>query len=276
MLRRGLLTDAVVVCTVVASGCAAVAGCGSDVVADAGEPARELRVEVVAVHPHDPAAFTQGLEIHDGELLEGTGRVGASWVSATPIEVTPERVSISDTRRTRSDAAGDLFGEGITVVGDEVWQLTWKDGVALVRDRATLTERRRVEYSGEGWGLCAQPDRLVMSDGSADLIFRDRETFAETGRVTVRDDHPVSELNELECADDGRVYANVWRTDEIVRIDPDTGRVDARIDASELRRSLPDGAAVDVFNGIAEVPGTDRFLVTGKYWPTLFEVRFVS
>ena len=256
--------------------CAAVTGCGSELVAEPGPPATELRVEVVATHPHDPGAFTQGLEIDDGELLEGTGRAGRSWVAARPIDVSGVNTVLDATERTRVPVPGDLFGEGITVVGDDLWQLTWKDGVAIVRDRGTLLEQRRVDYDGEGWGLCSQPGRLVMSDGSADLIFRDPSTFGELGRVTVhREGRAVSDLNELECTEDGKVYANIWQTDEIVRIDPDSGRVDARIDAAPLRELLPDGAEVDVLNGIASVPGTDRFLVTGKYWPSLFEVRFV-
>ena len=246
------------------------AGCSDTVVDETGPPADRLRVEVVAEHPHDPAAFTQGLELDDGELFEGTGREGSSWLSARPLD--------SPTERIRVPLPDDMFGEGITVTDTAVWQLTWKDGVAFVRDRDTLTEQRRIDYDGEGWGLCDQPVRLVMSDGSADLTFRDRDTFAELGRVTVhRDGRAVSNLNELECTDDGAVYANVWKTEEIVRIDPESGRVEAAIDASALRNRLDeaDRDEVDVLNGIAHIPGTDRFLVTGKLWPTLFEVRFV-
>ncbi len=246
------------------------AGCSDTVVDESGPPADELHVEIVAEHPHDPAAFTQGLELDDGELFEGTGREGSSWVSARPLD--------ARTERTRVPLPDDMFGEGITVAGGVVWQLTWKDGVAFVRDRDSLTEQRRITYDGEGWGLCDQPDRLVMSDGSANLTFRARDTFAELGQVTVhRNGRAVSNLNELECTDDGAVYANVWKTEEIVRIDPESGRVSATIDASALldRLSDADRDDVDVLNGIAHIPGTDRFLVTGKLWPTLFEVRFV-
>ncbi|MBS9373711.1 glutaminyl-peptide cyclotransferase [Rhodococcus sp. B50] len=262
---------------VAAIACVTTAGCGDDLVAEPGPPAAELGVEVVATHPHDPEAFTQGLEIDEGELLEGTGRAGRSWVSAREVDVDGDTLTLAEAERAREPVLDDFFGEGITVVDDELWQLTWKDGTAVVRDRDTLLEKRRVDYEGEGWGLCAQPDRLVMSDGSAELIFRDPTTFDELGRVTVhREGHAVAKLNELECAEDGSVYANVWQTDEIVRIDPSTGRVEARIDAAPLRDRLPEGAAVDVLNGIAQIPGTDRFLVTGKYWPTLFEVRFAG
>ncbi|MEU5840712.1 glutaminyl-peptide cyclotransferase [Rhodococcus sp. NPDC047139] len=272
MSRHRFATAVAVTATV----CATIAGCGSELVAEPGPPAAELRVEVVATHPHDPEAFTQGLEIDEGELLEGTGRTGRSWVAARPVDISDGGIALAAAERTRVPLGDDLFGEGITVVGDEVWQLTWKDGTAVVRDRHTLSERRRVDYDGEGWGLCAQPERLVMSDGTADLIFRDAATFDELGRITVhREGRAVAKLNELECTADGSVYANVWQTDEIVRIDPSTGRVEARIDAAPLRDLLPEGADVDVLNGIAHIPGTDRFLVTGKYWPTLFEVRFV-
>ncbi len=229
--------------------------------------ADRLRVEVVDTRPHDRTAFTQGLEISDGELIEGTGLVGRSYLSARDVDSGVERV--------RVPLPDDLFGEGVTVAGDTVWQLTWQDQVAFARDRGTLAERSRVRYDGEGWGLCAQPDRLVMSDGTDTLTFRDRVTFAPLGRVAVRlDGRPVDRLNELECTPDGWVYANVWQSDDIVRIDPATGAVVAVIDASGLL-TAEQSAGVDVLNGIAAVPGTDRFLVTGKFYPSLFEVRFV-
>ncbi|WP_199441163.1 glutaminyl-peptide cyclotransferase [Umezawaea beigongshangensis] len=223
-----------------------------------------LRPEVIARLPHDADAFTQGLELADGVLYEGTGLRGRSSL----------RASDPDTGRVdeRVDLPADLFGEGITVVGDRIWQITWRDGVAVERDRATLAELRRVSYDGEGWGLCHDGARLVMSDGSPELTFRDRTSFAETGRVTVtRDGTPVEELNELECVG-GAVWANVWQTDEIVRVDPASGRVTAVADLAALK---PAGAS-GVLNGIAAVPGTDEFLVTGKNWPTTFRVRLVG
>lgn len=231
------------------------------------EPER-LRVEVVASTPHDTDAFTQGLEVRDGVLYEGTGLTGESFVSATDLA--------SGEELARQDLPAEVFGEGITLTGDSLWQLTWQDGVAFERDPVTLAERRQVAYEGEGWGLCYQEaeDRLVMSDGSGELTFRDPVTFEETGRVEVTSGgEAVTSLNELECVD-GEVYANVWLTDRIVRIDPGSGAVTAEIDAAGLLTG-DEAAAADVLNGIAKLPECEEFLITGKLWPHLFRVRFV-
>ncbi len=225
-----------------------------------------MTIELVGTRPHDPTAFTQGLEAHGDILYESTGLSGASSIRASRL-TTGEQVA-------RADLPAPYFGEGITRADTTLWQLTWRDEVAIARDPATLAEQHRVHYDGEGWGLCTRAGRLVMSDGSDRLVFRDPLTFAPTGsvRLSSRND---ARLNELECATDGSVYANVWPTDTILRLDPDSGRVLASIDASGL---LPptSRAGAGVLNGIAQVPGTDRFLITGKNWPTIFEVRFVS
>jgi glutamine cyclotransferase len=228
----------------------------------------QLRAHVLDTVPHDTAAFTEGLEIDDGILYEGTGLEGKSDLRATD----PDTGRV--TKKTRLPR--DMFGEGITVVDDVIWQLTWQNGVAIKRDRATFAELGRATYDGEGWGLCHDETRLVMSNGTARLTFRDPETFRETGHVEVTDadGRPVPQLNELECAG-GHVYANVWKSDRIVRIDPGDGKVTATVDLTGL---LPAAqrADADVLNGIAAVPGTDEFLVTGKLWPTMFRVRFVT
>jgi glutaminyl-peptide cyclotransferase len=155
--------------------------------------------------------------------------------------------------------------------------LTWREGIAFVLDARTLAELDRHRYDAEGWGLCDDGARLVMSDGSDRLVFRDRSTFAPVGSVRVtRAGAPLRALNELECVD-GSVYANVWRTDTIVRIDPGTGRVVAEIDAAGLLR--PDERPADpdaVLNGIAYDATSGTFFLTGKRWPALFEVRFVA
>jgi glutamine cyclotransferase len=224
-----------------------------------------LNIEVLATHRHDLGAFTQGLEIDGGVLYESTGMVGFSGVRTT------DRATGAELARVQLPPP--FFGEGITLAGDTLWQLTWKEGVAFARDPRTLAEKRQVRYEGEGWGLCIRDGRLVMSDGSAGLTFRDPVTFAPTGSVALTD-HTDARLNELECAEDGSVYANSWPTDEILRIDPETGRVLAVVDATGLL-SPAERAQTDVLNGIAQIPGTDHFLLTGKYWPTVFEVRFV-
>ncbi|WP_373289832.1 glutaminyl-peptide cyclotransferase [Saccharopolyspora thermophila] len=224
-----------------------------------------LRADVIHVLPHDRSSFTQGLEIADGTLYEGTGLHGSSRLRATDLATGEVR------REVRLPA--DLFGEGITVTGDRIWQLTWQEGVAIERDRQTLAELRRVEYSGEGWGLCFDGSRLVMSDGSDRLTFRDPVTFEPVGGVDVRlAGVPAEELNELECAG-GHVWANVWGSEDILRIDPASGQVTAVVDASGLLAPR-DRAGTDVLNGIAAVPGTDEFVITGKNWPSMFRVRF--
>lgn len=220
------------------------------------------QVEVLQKIPHDTSAFTQGLELVDGVLYEGTGLEGQSTMRA----LDPSSGNV----QKKVDLPADFFGEGITVVGDTIWQITWRNGVAIERDRKTLNEVRRVSYDGEGWGICDDGQRLIMSDGSAKLAFRDPKSFQETGSVQVtRDGKPLTQLNELECVA-GKVWANVWKSDEIVRIDPANGRVMNTYDLSSLKPS----GDVDVLNGIAHIPGTNEFLVTGKNWPTIFRVRF--
>ena len=169
---------------------------------------------------------------------------------------------------------GGEYGEGLAFVDDRLVQLTWKDGVALVWDAATLTQTGSFRYAGEGWGLCHDGIRLVMSDGSSTLTFRDAATFEVQGtvRVTVQG-QPLVRLNELECVD-GSVWANVWETPWIVRIDAATGQVTGALDTTGMID--PDPLVADpgaVLNGIAYDPVRDTFLLTGKRWPSMFEVR---
>ncbi|AGF71825.1 glutaminyl-peptide cyclotransferase [Corynebacterium halotolerans] len=225
-----------------------------------------LSVEIVDIHPFDETSFTQGLEVdEDGALLVGTGQRGESRVYRSTLE---------GEKLASADLAPEFFGEGLTRVGDHLWQLTWQSGVAFRRDADTLEETGRVDYPGEGWGLCARGDELIMSDGTDQLRRLDAETFAERDRFRVTlGGEPVQGVNELECVGD-EVYANVFLSTDILRIDAATGAVTGVIDAS----TLPNNATPDpdhVLNGIAHVPGTGRFLLGGKRWPDLYEVELV-
>ena len=220
---------------------------------------------VVRAYPHDREAFTQGLAFDDqGALYESTGQRGES--SLRRVELSSGAVL------QRHDLPAALFGEGVAVFGDRIFQLTWQAGRALVYDKASFDLLREFTYRTEGWGLTHDGRRLIMSDGTATLYFLRPDTFAETARLTVRDHRgPVIRLNELEYVR-GEIFANVWQTDRIARIDPRTGHVTGWIDLTGL---LPPGdprRPVDVLNGIAYDPRTDRLFVTGKWWPKLFEI----
>ena len=230
-------------------------------------PVPVLRPEVLAEVAHDPSAFTQGLVLHEDTLYEGTGLEGRSQLR----ELDP----VTGELRRSAALPGRLFGEGIAVADDRIWQLTWRDGVVLEWDRATLTLRRQLPMDGEGWGLCDDGTHLVRSDGTDRLRFHDPVTFAETGSVAVTiDGEPVTELNELECVD-GQVWANVWPSDVLVRIDPADGRVTAAVDAAGLLDPEQRANADAVLNGIAAL-GNDEYLLSGKLWPVSFRVRFVE
>ena len=229
-----------------------------------------MHVEVVTEYPHDPTSFTQGLELDDGRLFESTGHYGTSTVRE--VDLATGGVLSS------TQLADTVFGEGLTAIGDgRLLQLTWKAEAATVWNLYDLEPIDTWSYEGEGWGVCLlNPETLVMSDGSATLTFRSTEDFHELGSIAVvQEELPQELLNELECVN-GTVWANVWKTDTIVGIDPTTGNILAWVDASSLpveRSSLAPGS---VLNGIAHDPETGRFLLTGKYWPTLYEVEFVA
>jgi glutamine cyclotransferase len=232
----------------------------------ANHAAEELRVRVVRTLPHDRGAFTQGLLLFDGKLYESTGLLRESTLR----RVDPDSGTVE--AKVALDPA--LFGEGLARVGGRLIQLTWQNGRALYWNLSSMTKEREVPYEGEGWGLCFDGRRLVMSDGSDQLFFRDPDSFALTGQVSVRRaGSGVRNLNELECAD-GVVYANIWQDTHIARIDPSTGEVTGWIDASNLL-SGDDRIGADVLNGIAAIPGSRHFLLTGKLWPHAFEVELV-
>ncbi|MCB9544163.1 MAG: glutaminyl-peptide cyclotransferase [Myxococcales bacterium] len=222
-------------------------------------------VEILARYPHDPAAFTQGLVYDGGLLYESTGLRGESTVRIVRLE--------TGAVLRRHDLAARYFGEGLARVDDRLVQLTWQSGEGFVYDRATLAPIGGFAYAGEGWGLAFDGARLVMSDGTARLRFLDPDSYAEIGDVTVRDaGRPVERLNELEVID-GEVFANVWFTDRIARIDPRDGRVAGWIDLSAIRP--PEVRGDDVLNGIAWDAAGRRLLVTGKRWPVIYAVRLV-
>lgn len=231
-----------------------------------------LRPVVVATVPHDPGAWTEGLEIDDGALYESTGLAGRSQLR----QLDP----VSGAPRWTRELPDRLYGEGLTVLHGRIWQLTWTDHVALdwPRDAAASGGPRRVPWRGEGWGLCHLGGRLVASDGSDRLRVLTAPDLVQVGSVPVRmGGRALGGLNELECTPSG-VWANVYPTSWLVRIDPATGRVTAAVDAEDLmgaaRRAAGTGARPDVLNGIAAIPGTDEFLLTGKLWPTMYRVRF--
>jgi glutaminyl-peptide cyclotransferase len=221
-------------------------------------------VEVIAAHPHDPIAFTQGLVVHDGRLLEGTGQYGRSSL---------RRVDIATGRIEQLVPLGSAyFGEGIAVLDGRIYQLTWQNGVAFVYDAATFAPERTVRYDGEGWGLTTDGESLILSDGSASLSFLEPQTFNVERQITVRENgQPIVRLNELEYID-GEIWANVWYDDRIVRIAPSSGEVLGWIDLSRLYPS-PGRARDDVLNGIAYDADSGRLFVTGKNWPQLFEIE---
>ncbi len=231
-----------------------------------------LVVEVLASYPHDPTAFTQGLIDHEGDLYESTGLNGRSSLRRVDLETgrVEQRVELDE----------QYFAEGLERVGDRLIQLTWQSGKAFVYDLDSFERLGEHDYATEGWGLCLDEGsgRLVMSDGSDHLFFRDPERFEELGRIRVtRAGAPQDMLNELECVG-GRVYANIWQTDQIAIIDPGTGAIGALIDTaapgSDPLLAPEEAAAADVLNGIVWMEDREAFLITGKFWPRLFEVEF--
>jgi len=222
---------------------------------------------IVHAYPHDPSAFTQGLEYHDGFLYEGTGLNGRSSIRKVTLE-TGEVVQ-------RRDVPSRYFGEGITIWKAELFELTWRSQLAFTYDLATFAPKRILSYAGEGWGLTHDDRSLIMSDGSASLRFLNPVTFGEQRRLSVTDGGiPVPRLNELEYVR-GEIYANVWQTDTIARIAPDSGRVRGWIDLRGLLTAA-ERAATDVdavLNGIAYDAAHDRLFVTGKLWPKVFEIK---
>lgn len=219
---------------------------------------------VLARYPHDPGAFTQGLAIADGVLYEGTGQYGES---------TLRRVDLSSGTVLQQVALPErVFGEGIAVVEQRILQLTWKSGLGYVYDRGSFGLLETFDYATEGWGLTYDGTRLIMSDGSSTLRFLDPSTLLEIGQLQVQaGGQAVQRLNELEYVE-GAIYANVWQSDQVAIVDPASGQVQSWIDLSQLNPTQHAGRD-EVLNGIAYDAQQGRLFVTGKRWPTLYEIQ---
>jgi glutamine cyclotransferase len=232
-------------------------------------PAPVYGFKLVATFPHDPTAFTQGLVFADGELYESTGLQGES--SLRRVELRTGRVL------QQIKVPDEYFAEGLALVGDALIQLTWQNKVGFVYDRKTFGRRRTFPYSNEGWGLAYDgASRLVMSDGSARLFYLDPKTLTVTGTITVRDaGTPVDRLNELEWVDN-EIWANVWTTDRIVRIAPSSGDVTGWVALDSLWPRAERRPPADVMNGLAYDKTLRRIFVTGKKWPSLYQIAITQ
>ncbi len=221
---------------------------------------------VIASFPHDDDAWTQGLVIRSGILYEGTGLYGESSIRRVDLE--------TGAVEQQQNLSSSYFGEGVTLWEDRLIQLTWQEQTAFLWDRSTFAPLGQFSYTGEGWGLTDGAGRLIMSDGSAVITYRNAQTFASISQISVHDGpDDVTHLNELEFIR-GEILANVWLTDQIVRIRPDTGEVIAWIDLTGLLD--PADPDADVLNGIAWNDDEERLFVTGKLWPTLYEIELTG
>jgi glutaminyl-peptide cyclotransferase len=215
---------------------------------------------------HDPQAFTQGLVIHEGKLFESTGQEGSSWVGIIDINTgTPDKKVVLDKK---------YFGEGITILNNKIYHLTWKTKIGFVYDLKTFEKVNEFTYDTEGWGITHDGKNLMMSDGSDKITFLDTTSLKPIRTISVTNDNgPVTNLNELEYVE-GYIMANLWQTNLIVKIDPQTGKVVGQLDltplATDAQRRNP---RVDVLNGIAYHPTTKLLLVTGKYWPMTYVIQ---
>lgn len=229
--------------------------------------ASSFTYKVINSYPHDRSAFTQGLAFADGALYEGTGLRGFSTLRKVELET-------GDILQIRK-LANDYFGEGITIYKDKVIQLTWQSNVGYVYNRESFELIEEFHYPTEGWGITYDGNSLIMSDGTSKLYFLDPETFEEIGQVVVADNNiPITMLNELEYVH-GEIYANVWLTDRIARIVPQTGQVKGWIDLKGILSNEGGSEQAGVLNGIAHDAENDRLFVTGKLWPKLFEIELI-
>lgn len=242
---------------------AALIGCGKQSVVSA----ETLHYELVATYSHDVQAFTQGLLFHEGKLYESTGGYGRSTLR----RVDPESGRAEEVRFLPDS----IFGEGLALRDGELYQLEWTSGIGRIYDLETLRKTGEFQYEGQGWGLTFDGEHFVLSDGSSRLRFYEPEEFRLVRTLVVTDENgEIDELNELEFID-GEVFANRWYDDEIVRIDPESGRVTGRLSVVNLQRPRPADPDA-VANGIAWDPENRLLYVTGKRWPNLYVLRLVE
>jgi glutamine cyclotransferase len=221
--------------------------------------------EIVKVYPHDSTAFTQGLVFEDGFLYESTGLRGSSTLRRVELE-TGNIVQI----RALSDT---YFAEGIAIIGDKIVQLTWDSNVGFLYDKYSFDLISEFSYSTQGWGITYDGNRLIMSDGTANLYFLDPNSFEVVGQIEVHDESPVDNLNELEYIE-GKIYANIWGQEKIVIISPENGQIEGWIDLTGIY-DLKNNGANNVLNGIAYDSKENRLFVTGKRWSRLFEIKLI-
>ncbi|PUU90454.1 MAG: glutamine cyclotransferase, partial [Halanaerobium sp.] len=239
---------------------------GVTVLTSAAESLPELEYQVLASYNHDPKAFTQGLEIHKNYLYEGTGLYNRSSLRKVDIQ------SGSVLNKIKLDSK--YFGEGITILNNRIYQLTWKEKTAFVYD-LNFNLINKFNYQGEGWGLSNDGEFLIMSDGSEYLYYRNPETFELVKKITVKNkDQRLKNINELEYQG-GYIYANIWQTDYIIKINAQSGAVKAYLDLSGILKTDYQGE-IDVLNGIAYDPEAENFLITGKLWPKIYRIKIID
>ncbi|MEJ8840742.1 glutaminyl-peptide cyclotransferase [Lacibacter sp. H375] len=236
-----------------------------------------INYKLVKDYPHDSSSFTQGLIFYKGTMYESTGNPGnalnnGSWVG--PVDLTTGK----QTKKVTLPA--DIFGEGITILNDKVYQITWENRKGYVYDLATFKKLKEFNYNHDGWGITNNGKELIVSDGSSNLYFWDPETLKEIRRISIQDNNGLrNNINELEFIN-GAVYANVWQSNEILKIDPVTGNVTGKLDMSSLKQSYPELVGANdsekVLNGIAWDSSASKLFVTGKNWSKLFELKLLN
>ena len=229
----------------------------------------EYAIQVLRSFEHDPRAYTQGLFYYNGFLFESTGL--NSFSSLRKLDAQSGKIL------KKISVPNQYFAEGIAVFDNKIYQLTWESNICLVYDINTFNQIATFNYFGEGWGLTNNDEYLIMSDGTNNIRIINPDNFQLVRTLSIYDekDRPVSNINELELIK-GEIWANIWQTDKIAKIDPNTGIVNGWIDLSELRKSIKDVSNIEVLNGIAFDKEGDRIFVTGKRWPLMFEIKILE